>query len=222
MAKLLAAVGSVITVYLSAVMLLRQREIAQGRRRSTREELVYAARRLPPLLGIVLVSLVLLAIIPVAVVMLIRVGAISGGRPGPLGIAIGLGVVAVPILWLMPALSVAVATAILTKQGFIASLRAGIALVYGSWWRTMLTFVVWGVLLVVFNFVAVIVIVMALPLIGATDVATVTAGTPVVFVALRAVGLPFLVAILLAVYGELQVRKQGVDLERRLAGVAQA
>ncbi len=86
----------------------------------------------------------------------------------------------------------------------------------------MLTYPVWGVLLVVFNFVAVIVIVMALPLIGATDVATVTAGTPVVFVALRAMGLPFLVAIMLAVHGELQVRKQGVDLERRLAGVAQA
>jgi hypothetical protein len=122
----------------------------------------------------------------------------------------------------LPGLAVAIAVAVLTESGFVASLREGISLVYGSWWRTMVTFVVWAVLLAVFNFVAVIIIVMTLPLIGATDVATVTAATPVVFVALRAIGLPFLVAIVLAVYGELQVRKRGVDLERRVAGVAQA
>ncbi len=108
------------------------------------------------------------------------------------------------------------------ERQFVDSLREGIALAYGSWWRTMLTYMVWAVLLAVFNFVAVIVIIMALPLIGATDVATVTAGTPVVFVALRAMGLPFLVSIMLAVHGELQVRKQGADLERRLADVVQA
>jgi hypothetical protein len=118
--------------------------------------------------------------------------------------------------------TVAVPVAVLTEKGLVATLREGISLVAGSWWRTLVTFAVWAVLLAVFNFVAVIIIVMALPLIGATDVATVTAGTPVVFVALRAIGLPFLVAILLAVYGDLQVRKHGVDLERRIAGVAQA
>jgi hypothetical protein len=216
----LAALGSIITVYLSAVMLLRQREIAQGRRRSTREELAYAARRLPPLLGVVAVALVLLAIIPVTVLLLSRAGILT--QANPTFLAIGLAIVGLPVLWLVPGLSMAVASAILTKNGFADSLRAGIALAYGSWWRTMLTYAVWAVLLAVFNFVAVIVIIMALPLIGATDVATVTAGTPVVFVALRAVGLPFLVAIMLAVHGELQVRKQGADLERRLAGVAQA
>jgi hypothetical protein len=43
-----------------------------------------------------------------------------------------------------------------------------------------------------------------------------------VLVALRAVGMPFMVAILLAVYGDLLVRKQGVDLQRRVAGMVQA
>jgi hypothetical protein len=86
----------------------------------------------------------------------------------------------------------------------------------------MLTFVVWAVLLVVLNLVAVILLMLALQVFGASDVITLSAAAPVAFVALRAIGLPFLVAILLAVYGELMVRKQGVDLERRLAGVAQA
>jgi len=215
----LAVVGSIATVYLSAVMLLRQREVAQGRRQSTRVELRHALRRMPALLGVVAVTLALLAVVPVSLYLLNRASGISPSSHLALGIAVG--VACLPILWLLPGLAMAVAVAVLTGNGFIASLREGIALVHGSWWRTMITFAVWVVLLAVFNFVAVIIIVMALPLIGATDVATVTAGTPVVFVALRAIGLPFLVAILLAVFGEQQARRQGVDLERRVADVAQ-
>jgi hypothetical protein len=219
-ALMLAIIGSIGTVYFSAVMLLRQREVAQGRRQSTRVELAHALRRMPVLLGVAFVTLVLIAIIPLTLFLLNQAGWISPANQLLLGI--GLSIVGLPIVWLLPGLTVAVPVAVLTENGLVATLRQGISLVIGSWWRTMVTFAVWAVLLAVFNFVAVIMIVMALPLIGATDVATVTAGTPVVFVALRAIGLPFLVAILLAVYGDLQVRKHGVDLERRIAGVAQA
>jgi len=138
------------------------------------------------------------------------------------GVGLVLAVLAVPTIWLLPALAMPVAVAVLTESGVWSSLRQGVSLVIGSWWRTFITFAVWGVLLVVFNFITVVIVVMAMPLIGATDLPTVTAGTQVVFVALRAIGLPFLVAIVLAVYGELQVRRQGVDLERRMAGVAQS
>jgi hypothetical protein len=216
----LSLVGGIATVYLSAVMLLRQREIAQGRRQSTRVELGHALRRMPSVLGVVGIALVVIALVPVALLLLNRAGWISAANQLPLGI--GLAVVGLPILWLLPGLVISVAAAVLTESGPISALRQGVGLVTGSWWRTLVTFAVWMVLIAVFNFVAVIIIVMALPLIGATDVATVTAGTPVVFVALRAIGLPFLVAIVLTVYGELQVRRQGVDLERRVTGTAQA
>jgi hypothetical protein len=214
----LAFLGSVLTVYLSAVMLIRQREIAQGRRQPTRVELAQGLRRLPVLLGVVAISVVVLAVVPAG---LWATGTlISTAIRTPLMAILGLiGVVA---LWLLPGLAMAIVVAVLSGSGVLASLRKGIKLVIGSWWRTMITFAVWGVLLVVFNFVVVVLILMALPLIGATDIVTLTAGTPVVLVALRAVGLPFLVAILLAVHGELQARKQGVDLQRRVAGVAQA
>jgi hypothetical protein len=216
----LAILGSVLTVYLSAVMLIRQREIAQGRRQPTRVELEEALRRLPAVLGVAAIAVALLAIVPVTLFLLNRAEWISASNQIPL--AIGLAVVGLPILWLIPGLAMAITVAVLTPSGVVASLRQGVALVMGSWWRTMITFAVWAVLLAVFNFVAVIIIVMALPLLGASDIATVMAGTPVVFVALRAVGLPFFVAILLAVYGEQQARRQGADLERRVAGVAQA
>jgi hypothetical protein len=214
----LAAVGSVVALYFSAVILLRQREVAEGGGQPIRADLAQAARRLPSLLGVTLVAVALLGIIPFTLLMLPDQADASPAD----AVFIGLAVLALPILWLLPGLGVAVAVAVLTAHGALASLKRGISLVYRNWWRVMITFAVWGVLLSVLNLVAVILLMMALPLLGASDVITLSAATPIVFIVLRSLGLPFLVAILLAVYGELQVRKQGVDLERRVASAAQA
>jgi hypothetical protein len=215
----LAVAGSVLTIYLSGVMLIRQREIAKGHRESTRVELARGLRRLPALLVVALISLLAVALVPGAGMLLA-----GSSLPEPLYIA-ALAVLSVSggaVLWLIPGFAMAVAIAVLGEAGPIASLRQGVALATGSWWRTMLTFVVWGILLAVFNLIVVVLILMTLPILGATDIATLSAGTPVVLVALRAVGLPFMVAILLAVYADLLVRKQGVDLQRRVAGMVQA
>ena len=217
----LAAIGSVLAVYFSGVMLIRQRDMAQGGRQTTRAELAHGLRRLPALVGVAAASLFLPAILPLLATW-IPSGVFAAPKEAGLGIGVALAILVVPVLWLLPGLAMAVAIAVLTPSGMIASLKQGLSLAYGNWWRTMITFVVWGVLLAVLNLVAVILLMMALPLLGAQDVITLSAITPVVFIALRAIGLPFLVAILLAVYGELQVRKHGVDLERRVASVAQA
>jgi len=215
----LAILGSVIAVYFSAVILIRQREVAQGGRRPMRVELAEGLRRMPALLGVTAVSIALLAVIPA---LLLASDLKQVSPAAHLSITIACAVLAVPIAWLLPGLSMAVAVAALSANGMLASLKQGIWLAYRSWWRTMLTFIVWAILLVVLNLVAVILLMLSLQVFGASDVITLSAATPVVFVALRALGLPFLVAILLAVYGELMVRKQGVDLERRVASVAQA
>jgi hypothetical protein len=215
----LAILGSVIAVYFSGVILIRQREVAQGGRRQIRAELAEGLGRLPALIGVTLVSVALLAVVP-ALLLAADLKQVSPSAHLPLMIASA--VLAMPIAWLLPGLSMSVVVAALTRNGTVASLKQGIWLAYRSWWRTMLTFVVWAILLVVLNLVAVIMLMLSLQVFGASDVITLSAATPVVFVALRAVGLPFLVAILLAVYGELIVRKQGVDLERRVASVAQA
>jgi len=215
----LAVIGSVLAVYFSAVMLLRQRDMAQGGRQATRVELAQASRRLPALVGVTAVSVFVLAIVPL-LLLLSQGGSFFGLSPVVADI-VGA-TLALPALWVLPGLAMAVVVAVLTPSGMLASLKQGISLALGNWWRIMVTFAVWGVLLAVLNLVAVIVLMMALPLLGAQDVITLSAVTPVVFIALRAIGLPFLVAILLAVYGDLQVRKHGVDLEQRVAGVAQA
>src|SRR5689334_2953807 len=61
---LLAALGSVIAVYFSAVILIRQREVAQGGRRRIRVELAEGLQRMPALIGVTVASLALLAISP--------------------------------------------------------------------------------------------------------------------------------------------------------------
>jgi hypothetical protein len=215
----LAIVGSVIAVYFSAVMLIRQREAAQGGRRAIRAELAEGLRRMPTLIGVTLLSLLMIAVPPV---LFLLSGAERFTPPVSLAFTIAAALLAAPVLWLLPGLAMAVVVAALTPNGLLTSLKQGLWLAKRSWWRTMLTFVVWAVLLVVLNLVAVILLMLSLQVFGASDVITLSAAAPVAFVALRAIGLPFLVAILLAVYGELMVRKQGVDLERRLAGVAQA
>ena len=213
----LAVLGGAIAVYFSGVMLIRQREVAQGSRRAIRVELAEGLRRMPALLGVTVASLAALAIVPALLFFSERM---SPGARMPMTIASA--VLAAPVVCLLPGLAMAVVVAVLTRSDVLASLKQGIWLAYRSWWRTMLTFVVWAILLVVLNLVAVILLMLSLQVFGASDVITLSAATPVVFVALRALGLPFLVAILLAVYGELIVRKQGVDLERRVASVAQA
>jgi hypothetical protein len=225
----LAIIGSIATVYFSGVMLLRQREVAQGQRRSTRAELAHAFRRLPTFLCVTIVALAAAGAAAFLVIAVSMFAVFKGGwadwlfqSMNPVVLDVLLGLLAVPLVWLLPGLVVAVAVSVLTESGIFSSLRQGVSLVVGSWWRTMVTFTVWGVLLVIFNFITVIIVVMSMPLVGANDLPTTTAGTQVVFVALRALGLPFLVAVVLVVYGELQVRRQGVDLQRRMAGMAHA
>jgi hypothetical protein len=215
----LAVAGSVLTVYLSGLILIRQRDIAKGRRESTRVELAQGLRRLPALLGVALISLVALGIVPAAGKLL---ASSSLPETAFIAVLVLISVLGGAVLWLIPGFAMAIAISVLGDAGPVASLRQGLSLALGSWWRTMLTFVVWAILAVVFNLVVVVLILMALPLLGATDIATLSAATPVVLVALRAVVVPFLVAIILAVYGDLLVRKQGVDLQRRVAGMAQA
>jgi hypothetical protein len=214
---ILAVLGIVVAFYFSGVVLIRQREIAQGSRRPIRAELAEGLRRMPSLLLVAIVGLALIAVVPALLFLSERVT--PGGQMPLMILAM---VLAAPVMWLVPGLSMAVAVAVLTPSGPFASLKHGIWLAYGGWWRTMLTFMVWAVLLVVLNLVAVILLMLSLQVFGASDVITLSAATPVAFVALRAIGVPFFVAILLAVYGERIVRKQGVDLERRLAGVARA
>ena len=102
--------------------------------------------------------------------------------------------------------------------GPVAALRQSVRLVWGNWWR----------LLLIYSVTAIVVLVVAV-LLGALIAAVVSslgAGVPVmtsvvyaeVANALGAVMAPFAGALLLAVYGDLRVRKEGTDLQQRIVG----
>ncbi len=183
--------GALVALLMSAALQLRQRTIATGRPVSARAEIAEAMRRLPAL---VLMFIVLL-------------------------IAIGVGMLAlvIPGIYLMTALVLAWPALLFGGKGPLQALGYSLRLVVGNWWRTTTIFTIALVIVLVFYGIATAVMV---PFVGAIDIATLTAFSAVVYVALGAIGLPFLSAIVVASYGELQVRKEGADLEQRIASVA--
>ena len=65
-----------------------------------------------------------------------------------------------------------------------------------------------------------VIVLLVTSVLGTLDLAVVTAVATVSFSAIRAAAAPFAGAVLLALFGDLQVRREGTDLQRRLAGSA--
>ena len=102
--------------------------------------------------------------------------------------------------------------------GPVAALRQSVRLAWGNWWRVAL---VYGVSVII-----VLVIAILLGALIASLVAWLGVGVPVmtsvvyaeVANALGAFMAPFAGALLLAVYADLRVRREGTDLQQRIAG----
>jgi hypothetical protein len=103
------------------------------------------------------------------------------------------------------------------KKGVIGSLLYSARLIRGNWWRTVMVYAVAVIMIVVVS-VTVAIMFSALTAFGATrDLAVATAVSAVTVVASGAVYMPFVTAMTLALYGDLQARRDGIDLERRIA-----
>jgi hypothetical protein len=214
-------VGSLITLTLYAALLYRQYGIAAGERSGMRVELKRALRKLPGYLGLVLLSMLMCFIIPIIVAIALVAAGVNLKQPSPAIILLGL-LMLVPMTYLLTPLSFTMPALLLDGKGPAGSIRYALRLTRGSWWRMSAVLAITFVLIMVFYGVAMIMVGMILPLAGATDVAAVTAATGVVYVVLGSIGLPFFTAVLLAAYGELKVRREGIDLERRVASIASA
>ncbi len=104
------------------------------------------------------------------------------------------------------------------QKGVIGSLRYSARLVKGNWWRTVM---IYGVALTMIIVVSVTagMIFSIFTAFGATrDLAVATAVSAVTVVASGAVYMPFITAMTLALYGDLQTRREGIDLAQRIAG----
>ena len=216
----LYCVGAVLTLLVFTALMLRQHGIATGQALGFRVEIAESIRRLPRFLGLALLGFLVLTvggfIIGIAYALINRIMGMSY-----FAIGIVVFVVLVPIVYLLTPLTVATPSLLLDGKGPMESIQHSLRLIKGSWWRTTTIFTVAFVIIVVFYLVGTVIIGVLLPLIGAADVAAVTAGTAVVYVVLGGIGMPFFSAVVIATYGELKVRREGVDLERRISGVAQ-
>jgi hypothetical protein len=104
------------------------------------------------------------------------------------------------------------------EKGIVGSLRYSAKLVKGNWWRTIMIYGVAVTMIVVVSVTAGMIF-SVLAAFGATrDLAVATAVSAVTVVASGAVYMPFITAMTLALYGDLQTRREGTDLARRIAG----
>ena len=145
-----------------------------------------------------------------------------------LGMAFGLLFCLIPGIWLYAAWGLAPAALIAEGDGPIESLRRSFRLVKGAWWR------VFGMLVVASILVAVITGVVTTPIQLAVTFGSGFADAPNAnmgaFLAVNtlisglatALTLPFTAAVVVALFFDQKVRKEGYDLERLIADLGDA
>ncbi len=102
-------------------------------------------------------------------------------------------------------------------KGIAGSLRHSAHLVRGNWWRTVMVYTVVLTMIIVLSVTAGLIIGVVTQFTAARDLAVMTAVSAVMVVASGAIYMPFLTAMSLALYGDLEARKDGRDIERRIA-----
>lgn len=200
--------GTLFALVAWSAMLLRQRAIIEHTSTTFKSELIATVQRLP---FFALVTLFFLAAAGTPVALLLVVPA--GYRPWlriPLFISAAYLAVLFSCAW--PAV-------MLLGQGPFSALRQSARLVWRNWWRV---FAIYGA-----GATAVLVLAILLGFLIALVVPALVADIPVmmaVFTVLAngmmAVVAPFVASLLLAVFGDLRVRKEGIDLEQRIAALA--
>ena len=209
---LLYVVGALAGVVLLSALLLRQYAMATGHPIDLRAELATATRRLGAvlLMGLLLMILILISLVPMLLAL---------AFPGWLRVLVVIVMALVPSCVFL-AFSSAWPIVLLTDRGAAASLEHSARLTWGNWWRLTLIYTVALVLLLVLYSLSGLVAVMLAGLLARADLIMITAITTVVMIVISAIGTPLYSALSLAVLGDLSVRKEGADLERRIAAPA--
>ena len=213
------------TVTLTNAVLLRQYALATGRAAATGTELSTGARRVPGvlLIAILMTLAVVATFIPLFLVAaLMSIGSSTSPSPAVIWAIAGLCVLAlIPASWALIRWICALPVYLLTDRGPVASMSHSWQLTSGNFWRLSVIYAV-GIALIIVLYVlsGVIGAVVAL-LLAHGDVAVVTATGAVVVTLLGAVVTPFYSALVLAVLGDVSVRREGADLAQRISAPAQ-
>lgn len=208
-ALVLNCIALVIVVFLCSAVLLRQRMLITGGVASRGSELAAVLRRMP--------ALVLLGILwSVAVFGWLALALLFSG---PLRLAVAI-VMLLPGSVVMIALCVSWPALILTGRTALESLTYSWRLTSGSLWRLSSVFAVAVILVFALDlFIAMVTATISM-VFAHGDVVIISAVTATALVVLRAIVLPFYGALLLVVFGDLVVRKEGTDLAQRISATA--
>ena len=199
--------GTVVGAALINAIIVRQAAIATGSESASMMALKEGLRNVPAvvLMGIVMAVLVGIWFVPLAVIP-----AAYRSWSGAL--------LAVPAFYLLVLFLCSWPARLVDRKGPIESLRYSAHLVRGNWWRTVMVYLVVLTMIIVLSVTAGLIVGVLTQLVAARDLAVSTAVSAVMVVASGAVFVPFVSSMSLALYGDLQSRKDGADLERRIAG----
>jgi hypothetical protein len=199
--------GTVVGAALINAIIVRQAAIATGSESAGMTALKDGLRNVPAvvLMGIVMAVLVGIWFVPLAVIP-----AAYRSWSGAL--------LAVPAFYLLVLFLCSWPARLVGRKGPIESLRYSAHLVRGNWWRTVMVYLVVLTMIIVLSVTAGLIVGVLTQLVAARDLAVSTAVSAVMVVASGAVFVPFVSSMSLALYGDLQSRKDGADLERRIAG----
>jgi hypothetical protein len=192
----LYGVGTLVFIMLWLTILLRQATIAAGRPVAGRTDLLDTLKRAPAI-----VAIALLGGLAVTVLMLPTLALAPAYRTA------GFIVMLAPVIYIAIAVSFALPALILARKGVLASIAYSFKLVRGHWWRVAgLYGVGLGVVLTLWMLVAAV-IAMAVSDSGADDAAIARTVSSAAVLAVLAIGLTFYSALILALFGDLEVRR---------------
>lgn len=200
--------GVLLALMAWSALLLRQRALIEHRPTSMALELGEAFRRLP---SFFLATVLFLALVGGGFALLTFV---------PQQYRVGLRFMLLVLgTYLAVLLSCTWPAVLLARQHPLGALRQSVRLVWGNWWRTAAVYAVGAVVVIVVSILVGALITAIVSSLGAG----ITVSTSVfmeVATALGAVMAPFAGALLLATFGDLRARREGTDLQQRIAGLA--
>jgi hypothetical protein len=199
-------VGLLLQLVLLSAVILRQYHLISGP--DSGGEVGAAARRLPAIVGLGLLFTLTCGacFLPVLV----------GGALRPLFVLLGLVALSYVLVALLPG-----HTILLTERADpLASYQRSWRLTQGSFWRLSLIYFIATLILFAIYWVLLIVIGVLGLILGRGDVAVMTATGAVLGVALGALVVPLYTALSIAILADLKVRREGTDLEQRIAAAA--
>ena len=205
------AAGMLLVLLIWGALWQRQATLAAGGASSARVELRRSLTVFPSLIGLTLIAGAALAL----------VAALGGGAlallgdPSALYLLVGL-LLLPPALYLIVVYLFAYAAAVLCGMSALRALPYSAALIRGRWWCTFLILIVLAIVILVLYLLVGTCAALVLSATGVPDVAVVTAVSAAVAMVMGAVSLPFVNAMLLATFGELRTRREGLDLGRRI------